>query len=374
MKIAFVSLMKILPWGGSEDLWYKAAKLALNNGHEVWSLTQRWGVTPDKILELNRLGGNTLFYDDPSTSLISKVASRLKLSAAPGPVVPPIEADVYIISNGSTWDFIRFRQLVEYFITRRTPYILISQHGFEHGDIVDERARAYAIQVIQQAVKFFFVAERNLEVAQRQLAACINNAQLISNPLNTRSRVIKAYPSSPTLLMACVARLECDVKGQDVLLHALSNEQWRTRDFKLKFYGTGPHFNYLQMLINLYGLQDKATLEGHVSDVDQIWETNQVLVLPSFNEGTPLSLLEATMAGRAALATDVGDNGRYVLPGKTGILIDTASINCLRAGLEELWRNREQLEMLGQQAFHHTLSITDFHPEKTLLDYIESLA
>lgn len=373
MKIAFISLMKILPWGGSEDLWYKAAKLALKQGHEVYSLTQRWNNIPDKISELSKLGAKTLFYDSPPTSLVSKVASRLKLTSAPGPRVPSVEADVYIISNGSTWDFIRFRPLVEPFATRVTPYILISQHGFEHGDIVEERNRAYAVQIIEQAAKFFFVAERNLEVAERQLAARITNSQLISNPLNTQGRTIKAYPSSPSLLMACVARLECDVKGQDVLLQALSSEQWLSRDFRLKFYGTGPHRQYIQTLIEFYGLQHRVTLEGHVSDVDQIWETNQVLILPSFNEGTPLSLLEATMAGRTALVTDVGDNGRYIVPGKTGILVGTASVNCLRAGLEELWHSREHLEGLGQQAFHHTLSITDFQPEKTLLDYIESV-
>jgi L-malate glycosyltransferase len=114
-------------------------------------------------------------------------------------------------------------------------------------------------------------------------------------------------------------------------------------------------------------------LQGHVSNIDQVWETNQVLVLPSLSEGTPLALMEAMLSGRTAVATDVGDNGRYVLDGETGFLAQTASFNCLTASLEELWNNRGNLMQLGKNAFHHSLEITNLHPEGCLLNFIEAI-
>jgi glycosyltransferase involved in cell wall biosynthesis len=127
--------------------------------------------------------------------------------------------------------------------------------------------------------------------------------------------------------MACVARLDCDYKGQDILLQTLSTEQWRERDFQLNFYGAGPHLEHLLQLIKLYHLQEKVGVQGYVQDIDRIWETNQILVLPSLSEGTPLALVEAMLSGRAALTTDVGDSAAYVLDGKTGFLAAVASVN-----------------------------------------------
>lgn len=359
--------MTVFPWGGSEDLWYKAAKLALSQGHAVSTLTKRWDAVPARIAELRQLGATTAFYHPQPTSLAGRVAHRLRLRTVPPFFVPAVAADVYVISNGSTWDFIRFRPITEQFVGLGRPYVLISQHSFESGDVVAGSDRANALDVIGRAAAVFFVAQRNLEAAERQVAGVIGRARIISNPLNTRKKTIMPYPPSATLLLACVARLECQIKGQDLLLQALSGPGWAARDFRLRFYGQGPDHDYLRALIVLYGLQDKVTLEGHVADVDRIWETNQVLVLPSFSEGTPLALLEAMMAGRPALATDVGDTGRYVRPGHTGILLATASVKCLRAGLEELWQARANLATMGQRAFEHARAITDFAPEATLL-------
>ena len=373
MKIAFISLMSASPWGGSEDLWYKAAKLALSRGHQVYSVTQRWDAVPARIVELKQGGAVTTFYYNQSTSLAARIGRRLKLLANVATTVPVIDADVYVISNGTTWSFLYSRLITDQFIKPGKPYVLISQHNFENGGIVAGRDRAYATSVIRNAAEFFFVAQRNLEVAERQLASFITRARIISNPLNIQDVAIKAYPHAATLRMACVARLLCSAKGQDILLQALSEPQWAARDFHLEFYGTGPDQDYLQALVDLYKLQDKVSLRGHVSDVDQIWAQNQVMVLPSLNEGTSLSLLEAMMAGRAVLATDVGDTGRYVATGDTGILVEAASVKCLSAGLEALWNTRGRLEEMGRNAFHHAAAITDFNPEKTLLDFIETL-
>ncbi|RZM07576.1 MAG: glycosyltransferase [Pedobacter sp.] len=181
-----------------------------------------------------------------------------------------------------------------------------------------------------------------------------------------KTRSIKSFPASSRLLMACVARLDCDFKGQDILLQVLSTPQWNERAFSLKLYGSGPHSTHLQQLIALYNLQDKVSIEGQVSDIDHIWETNHVLVLPSLSEGTPLALIEAMLSGRAAVTTDVGGNSEYVRDGDTGFLADMASVKCLAASLEDLWHNRHRLQAMGEAAFKHAAAITDFYPEKRL--------
>ncbi|WP_432207238.1 glycosyltransferase, partial [Hymenobacter defluvii] len=72
------------------------------------------------------------------------------------------------------------------------------------------------------------------------------------------------FPSANKLLIACVARLDCAFKGQDILLQVLSMAPWTGREYHLRLYGSGPHLEYLQSLIKMYNLQDKVTIEGHV--------------------------------------------------------------------------------------------------------------
>lgn len=373
MKIAFVSLMRAFPWGGSEELWFRVAKLALAQGHSVCTLTQKWNKTPDKIKEIERLGAEINFYDTARYNIAEKLAIKLHAKKNESDTVPDTDADVYIISNGSTWDFLYNYYLTRKILDKGKPYILISQHSFENGHIVKSERRDDAIAIIKKAEQIFFVAERNLRAAERQLGHLITNSRVISNPVNIRDVSVKSFPASAKLLMACIARVDCDFKGQDILLQALSTEHWQERDFCLKLYGNGPHVSHLKHLIEMYGLQNKVVIEGHVHDIDKIWQKNQVLVLPSLSEGTPLVVVEAMLSGRAVLTTNVGDNNRYVLNDKTGFLAATASVECLTHSLDELWSKKNTLNKMGEAAYAHATALVDFQPEETLLEYIQGV-
>ena len=53
MKICFISTMYCNhPWGGSEELWSRTARLALERGHQIALVTHRWPEIPEKILDL----------------------------------------------------------------------------------------------------------------------------------------------------------------------------------------------------------------------------------------------------------------------------------------------------------------------------------
>lgn len=369
MKIAFVSLMKILPWGGSEELWYKAAKLAIAQGHLVTTLTQQWPDKPAKIAELQVLGADVQFYYTPAHTLLDRVGVKLKFKKQVAQVVPAIDTDCYVISCGTLFDIAYNREIFNAISNSGKKYVLVIQHNYEFGFIPSDDQRPYFAAIINDASACLFVSRRNMTTAARQLSMFLPNASVIDNPVNIRTPSIKQYPRSSKLLIACVARLDCDFKGQDILLEALSDQRWKGRNYRLNFYGAGPHHNHIKRLIDLYGLNDQVSLVGHVNDIDQLWEDNQVLVLPSLSEGTPLSLIEAMLSGRAALATNVGGNSHYITE-ETGFLASTASVECITESLEKLWNKKDSLREMGEAAFAHAKSITNLNPEAELLTYI----
>jgi glycosyltransferase involved in cell wall biosynthesis len=112
-------------------------------------------------------------------------------------------------------------------------------------------------------------------------------------------------------------------------------------------YGEGPRRNLLERLTSRLGLSDRVTFAGHVN-VDEIWSSNQVLVLPSRYEGLPLVLVEAMLCGRPVLATDVGGNSEILVDGVTGFLTGAPTVAHVADGLERLWANRTNLENMGR--------------------------
>lgn len=373
MKIAFISLMRLAPWGGSEELWSKTALHAVATGHSVETLTYGWNPESPRISKLREAGIDTKFYYDDSSALKDRVAVKMGFKLPKSEIIPPMQADVFIISNGNNWDFTHFRYITDKIISLDKPYLLLIHNTFDSGYNLMDTQRTYACEVLAKAAKRLFVSERNRKGTERQLAGSVGQYHIISNPVNIQEAIIRPFPASRKLKMACVGSLTCDSKGQDLLLEALSSEEWQQREFQLKIYGAGPDKAYLEHLIAFYNLQNKVTLEGHVSNVDHIWESNQVLILPSVYEGVPMVVVEAMLSGRAVLGTDVGGVELYILEGQTGFMVGTAKSKYLAVGLEKLWKNRSGLEQMGENAFHHALAITNPHPEQSFLDIIKAV-
>ena len=373
MKIGFVSLMRFAPWGGSEELWSKTALLALTQGHQVETLTYDWGakISP-KLLELQKAGAITKFYTTDSRAFFDRIGVRIGLKKPKSEVIPPMQADVFVISNGSIWDFIHYRLITDKIISLGKPYLLISHNTLDYGGIVPSSDRDYASSVINGAAQRLFVSERNRQGAERQLARTIAPYRIVRNPISIKKLFDKYFPVSESLLLASVGSLDCGIKGQDLLLEALSGEKWQSRQFRLEIYGTGPDQEYLRELISFYALQDKVFLRGYVDNVDGIWERNQLLVVSSTTEGVPMVVVEAMLSGRAVLGTDVGAVDQYVQDGKTGFLVPVAKAKYLAEGLEKVWNNRSFLKQMGEDAFYRTVAMTDSQPENTFLEIIEN--
>src|SRR5262249_59661917 len=85
-------------------------------------------------------------------------------------------------------------------------------------------------------------------------------------------------------------------------------------------------------------------------DIAALWAENELLVLTSRSEGTPLSLVEALVCGRAAVVTDVGGNASWVKDGETGFVAEGLTAESVGAALERAWRARARWPPMGGRA------------------------
>jgi len=84
--------------------------------------------------------------------------------------------------------------------------------------------------------------------------------------------------------------------------------------------GDGEERPSLEREARTSGLADAVRFTGWRDDLDRVYADSDLVVLTSRNEGTPVSLIEASAAGRPIVATAVGGVGDVVRDGGSGLL------------------------------------------------------
>ena len=88
---------------------------------------------------------------------------------------------------------------------------------------------------------------------------------------------------------------------------------------------------------------------GWMSDVETVYSASDVVVLTSDNEGMPVSLIEAALAGRPCVTTNVGGASEVVVSGTTGIVTAT-DVDALAAAVARLLHDKQLRQTMGAAA------------------------
>jgi glycosyltransferase involved in cell wall biosynthesis len=92
---------------------------------------------------------------------------------------------------------------------------------------------------------------------------------------------------------------------------------------------------------------------GWRSDIENILSASDIVVLTSDNEGTPLSLIQAGLAGKPTVSTNVGSVKEIVLNGKTGLITELTG-ESLATAVNSLADDEAKRESFGSAASLYT--------------------
>jgi glycosyltransferase involved in cell wall biosynthesis len=272
--------------------------------------------------------------------------------------------DLVVISQGDNYDGLHFGYLCR---KLKLPYTLISQKATDHFWPPDV-SRKYRRETYERAVRCFFVSEHNLRLTEDQIGERLTNASVVRNPYLVPADKPLPWPGrvDECLRLACVARLYLLDKGQDILLRVLAREKWKGRRLHVSFFGQGVNRDGLVGLASRLGVTN-ASFEGQTSDVAGIWKTHHALILASRSEGLPLSLVEAMMAGRPAIVTNVGGNAEVVEDRVNGFVAAPAE-DSIDAALESVWERRHELRGMGLLAASRIRELVPSNPSEQFAD------
>jgi glycosyltransferase involved in cell wall biosynthesis len=113
-------------------------------------------------------------------------------------------------------------------------------------------------------------------------------------------------------------------------------------------------------------LRARLVFTSWIKEVDSVMAGLDLVVLCSFNEGTPVSLIEAQAANRPILSTDVGGIRNIVAENETAILVPSNNLPAFSEALKRLLSDPGQLRQMGQKGwdlvgekYHYTRLVTD---------------
>jgi len=117
--------------------------------------------------------------------------------------------------------------------------------------------------------------------------------------------------------------------------------------------GDGELYDQLLASPDATALRDRITWTGFRRDIPEICFASDLVVLCSDNEGTPVSLIEASAAGLPTISTRVGGAAKVVVDGETGRIVEADEGPSLASAIRELLLDEELRGRMGAAAGAH---------------------
>jgi glycosyltransferase involved in cell wall biosynthesis len=197
------------------------------------------------------------------------------------------------------------------------------------------------------------IAEKLLSLGLRR-----ERVSVIPNGIDVHAFVANARAgreadhAGPKQVIGIVARLDLQ-KGFEYLLRAVATLRSSFAGLRLMIVGEGPDRTAIEQMVRRHNLGDVVIMAGQQTDMRAVYAEIDIFVLPSLNEGLPMTLLEAMAAGKPIVATRVGAIGTVITDQETGLLIAPADEAGLTDALRRLLTDAELRLRLGRNAREH---------------------
>ncbi|MHA7881234.1 MAG: glycosyltransferase [Saccharospirillum sp.] len=237
--------------------------------------------------------------------------------------------------------------------------LVFTEHGRFHPDRHRKKARwlnplmartTQSLVAISKAtrdalVEYEYLPRKRIDVIYNGIQGVTVNAQkqsALRQALGLREEDI---------IIGTVARLDA-VKNQALMLRATRELRDAGFPVKLLLVGDGPERQALEVDTALLSLEDAVIFTGFQTEPGDYLSLMDVFLLPSFTEGTSMTLLEAMSLGIPTVATRVGGTPEIVQDQQTGLLISSDDLAAFTQAITALLTDKTLYQAMSAAAKH----------------------
>jgi len=235
--------------------------------------------------------------------------------------------------------------------------LMIGQHHSQFESIdLEPWLRGAMTRHFQNLDAFVALTEDDARKFQQVLAP---PCRFIPNPIEPP----RVPPRDPRPVAVAISRLSGE-KALDVMIRcfALATAPADLRHWRLDIYGEGDQHDRLHDAIEDSGA-GRIRLAGHCDDVDEVLADASVLLMTSWMEGLPMSILEAAAMGVPTVAFDCSPGVRSLIGQDRGFLVPPGDESQYAQVLTEALRDPQDLARRGAAA---RALATSFSPQPVL--------
>lgn len=235
-------------------------------------------------------------------------------------------------------------------LRRRLAYRWVSHHA--------------TMVAVSQDLKNFI--QRHVGIAEQRIQVVYNGVQPLSRCTDEEILHCKADLHIPIgdQVVGLVGSLY-PVKGHRFLLEAVPDLLKRFPQTTFLIIGRGELEVTLKSQAQELGIDKKVLFLGLREDVSRLLSIMDVFVQPSLSEGLSMAILEAMMAAKPIVATDVGGNPELVIQGKTGLLAKPQDSNALAECLRKFLQDRSMAKSFGAAGRERAVQLFSFQTMST---------
>lgn len=165
------------------------------------------------------------------------------------------------------------------------------------------------------------------------LPNCVNVSEIFSFSNNKNLTKYKAF----SILLNAGRVVE--EKGYHTAIEALFILKSKGYSVNMVFPGLNvddSYYTHIQKMLNNYGLADNIVFLGWVDNIYQVLNSVDCMILPSYSEGFPRSIIEAMLLKVPVCATPVGGIPEAIIDGKTGHIFEVNNAVQLAEKIQKL--------------------------------------
>lgn len=244
--------------------------------------------------------------------------------------------------------------------------VILHEHAADFVDYFDGAADKQAITDTLQKCDALIVLSQSWKKYFASIGMDDCKIHVLNNIVSPPALQTKNHVADEKIHLMYMGEISKRKGGFDLLEAIVNNKEYFADKLLLRMGGNEVDGD-IKAYIRENGLESFVTYEGWIAGQKKIdclnWE--DVYILPSYNEGLPIAILEAMAYSHPVISTPVGGIPEIIKSGENGILVQPGDTKGIADAIKFYIENNEAIKSQGDKAYE---VVQDFFPNKVFGD------